>query len=243
MAPTQATTSKNCAISNAARAKKSGHPLQLAHRLVDLGAPVLEGVLGHRLVVPGVRADRHARLVQRADLPAGEPARLVEHDGHDEEGRDEVVAPQDRQRGRVLAGGRVVEGEQDGLGGELLPARDVGHQLVAGQSRVAGVVQRRHLPCEDARRDDVGPGLRPIGARRRTDLVVAEHRDVRPGRDRGEIRARSGGALGAVARRLASDPPQPAASSTHRTTARRSMRVLKQQPLGRARARRRASRA
>jgi hypothetical protein len=89
--------------------------LQVRLRLLELHAPVVVAVLRHRLVVPRVGADRHARAVEPADLPARQPARLAEHDGHDEERRPEVISAQDGERLRVLAHRRVVEGQQHRL--------------------------------------------------------------------------------------------------------------------------------
>ena len=70
------------------------------------------------MVVPGVHADRHAGPVEQPHLVAAQPIRLVQHDGHDEEGRRDLQPLQDRQRRGEVARGGVVEGDHHRTGGQ-----------------------------------------------------------------------------------------------------------------------------
>src|SRR3954453_10120068 len=115
---------------------------ELVARLDELPCPVGVGVLRYGMVVPGVRGDRHPHAVEGADLAAGEPSRLVEHHRHDEEGGDETMAPQERQRARVLSGGAIVEGQQDRLGRQRGAADDVAGERIAGDRGEARAVER-----------------------------------------------------------------------------------------------------
>jgi hypothetical protein len=136
-----------------------------------------------------VRADRHSRPIELADLPPGEPAGLAQHHGHDEERRLEAMAAQDRERMRVLAGGRVIEGQQHRLGGQWCAIRHVVDELVAGDRGVAGLVERTHLRREHRRSHDVRACGRVVAAGRLADLVVAEHRNPGARRDRRHVGA------------------------------------------------------
>ena len=134
-------------------------------------------------MVPPMGRDRHPQPIQPPDLGPAEPAGLVQHHRHHEEGGHKSMSAQDRQRAGVLVLGGVVEGHQQRLGRK----RDAGQQMVyqtgAADGGVARPVQGVHLGGEHSRWGDQPASRRAVGRPPVADLVVGQHWDVVTGGD------------------------------------------------------------
>ena len=142
-------------------------------RLDEFGAQLVVRQVGHRLVVDGVRRDGHAVLLHLAALVPGQVALARAEEARDDKDRAlEAVLPEDRVGVVVVVLVAVVEGDQDGIRGQLARALERVVELVGRDRVIAVLFEVAHLPVEVGRCD---------GKRQEfiADLVVVEHEDLR----------------------------------------------------------------